>query len=64
MERDDDYLMIVLTTLARWDRSCRPGPERNRWLDSIARRGPEDPIPPPPGSQERPLILHRRPGLH
>jgi hypothetical protein len=64
MDNDDDLLLTVLATLARWDHSCPPGPERDRWIDSIARRGPEDPIPPPPGSRSRPLLLHRRPGLH
>ena len=29
MDRDDDFLAIVLATLARWDRSSPPGPERD-----------------------------------
>ena len=47
MDRDDDFLMSALNTLARWDRSCPPGPERDRVdrLDRTPRSGRPHPSP-------------------
>ena len=48
MELDDDLIERARLNLAGWSRLCPPSPERDEWLDHIARRGPYDPFPPPP----------------